>query len=287
MRVNQKLHWGQILRSALLIQISLALLTNLTFEIFKKNMAFADTNNPNVAQTCTAEALNNFKDAISEISTVATYTTAGESIPNVTEAAYACDRIQNDSFVASCIIPSTTRVISTQDFAKACQAVGHLFETKNGGEKFKSTPLETGLVNDNTSIVRLEASRISVLVSDSLTLQKAFDLPLRLSLIEGKLNEMEDMLATDSLVTCMLDQPKNSQDKFNNGDVLKIDRIKQTYVSGFRKATLMFSTVKKSPNGTDKSLTGSIVCMTETEQGLSFGDLKTAFGSILAVDYRR
>jgi hypothetical protein len=228
------------------------------------------------APACTVAFIRTYLAAANEISTVANFVKADEDVPNLNEAAFACARIESSFPAMTCSVAQLKATVSTIDFKDVCGVIGDLYKEANGGKSVDPSPLNANLVDDATSIVRLEPARLSLTVRATSDLQKAMDSRADVSIIGGHSLDLRTAINSDSTIRCMFNAPKDSKVIFKLGDVLKIESIVQSFHSGYREAELSIA-----------GSTASILCMTESEEGVKLGELKGVFNGLLSIGYAK
>lgn len=225
---------------------------------------------------CTETFVNSYVQTANELKVVAAYVKAGETVPNLTEAVMACSMMQRDFPDMTCTATAVRVTASTDDFTDVCRAVVSLYKQATGLDEVPG-PVAPSDVTDATPILRLEANRLKMTVQSASELQRAFEHPRVLSIIRGRVLDVAGALNVDDDVRCLIAREGNATaPKLQQGESLRIARVSESYSGQYRTASFSLEGSKFS-----------VVCLSDTGSGLKLGELKTALGAIIKVDYQK
>jgi hypothetical protein len=226
------------------------------------------------AGNCSDDYIQAYAETATEMNTLSAYAKNNEMPPNLFESVLSCTKLQSTYLGVVCNVPSIAKQAKSIDFAETCTAVREIYKNVTGQEAPAEVPVIQD-VTDESPVALIKAAGLSIRVGNVTQFQKMLTKPGMTYAINGTVYDLKSSLAVESKVRCVLVASSSTQ-SFQNGQSLNVNKAQETFSNGYRETLL---TLEQGTLGID--------CVSNTGAGLTFGELKTAFGSLLQISFKK
>ncbi len=229
-------------------------------------------------ETCSTGFIEAFKKVVIEIKTIAVYVKDGEKPPNIPQALKACNTLERSFPNNRCEIG--TQTVSTAQLGEACSSLRELANSLGVQAPAEVPPPTAWQVNDATPVSALPHNGLVVQVNNAAEIHRAMTNPKLFYFIGGQTFDFQSSILVQSGVRCTLalPPPANSVSAIGNGNVLRSSLIAEQTTHDHMYTRIALS-------GANWTIDCSKHEWGQAKGGITFGELRHAFGSVLSFSY--